>query len=128
MSNENLKLLCLQIMKAEREDDVIEILKEHGYWENSDYWRFYGDKENNYSAAGNQADEADAAMVEKITNSRDAILMNECLMRGIHPNSNEAPGGVQEAVAEFFEENPKGELAGQVKEWTNVKRREVARN
>jgi len=121
------KSLCLSLMKANSEERVIEILKENGYWDNPNCWRYYGDKENNYSAAGNQADEAEAALVEKITNARDAILMNECVLKGIDPRSDKAPSGVRAAVAEFFESNPKGELAGQIKEWDKTKRREVAR-
>lgn len=118
----------MQLMKTDLEDEIVEILQKAGYWDNPNCWRYYGDKENNYSAAGNQADEAEAAMVEKITNSRDAILMNECLIRNIDATSDDAPAGVREAVAEFFEENPQNELAGQVKEWSNAKRREVAKN
>ncbi|MBW8049569.1 MAG: hypothetical protein FVQ77_04370 [Cytophagales bacterium] len=128
MNNEQVKQLCLSLMTADTERDIISILKQHGYWERSEFWRYYGDKENNYSAAGNQADEAEAALVEKITNSRDAILMNECWMKAIEPKSDEAPSGVKEAVAEFFEENPKNELAGQIKEWSKEKRREIAKN
>lgn len=127
MSNEEIKELCLSLMKAETEDEVIEIIKQAGYWDRPECWRYYGDKENNYSAAGNQADEAEAALVEKITNSRDAILMNECLIRGIDPKSENAPSGVREAVATFFEEYPENELAGQIKEWDPKKRREVAK-
>ena len=115
-------------MKADSEDEVIKILKEKGFWDNPNYWRYYGDKENNYNAAGNQADEAEAAMVEKITNSRDAILMNECMIRGIDPKGDDAPTGVREAVAEFFEEDPKNEFAGQIKEWSKEKRREIGKN
>jgi len=128
MSNEEVKKLCLSLMKADTEDEVIEIIKQAGYWDRPECWRYYGDKENNYSAAGNQADEAEAALVEKITNARDAILMNECAIRGIDPKSEAAPKGVKEAVAEFFEENPNGELAGQIKEWSKEKRREIAKN
>ncbi|WP_431123356.1 hypothetical protein [Flagellimonas flava] len=122
------KELCLSLMKADTENEVIEILKAQEYWSDYQYWRFYGDKENNYSAAGNQADESEAALVEKITNSRDAILMNECLIRGIDPKSDSAPKGVQHAVARFFEDDSEGELAGQVREWSTKKRREVAKN
>ena len=128
MNNDEIKDLCLRLMKADKEDDVVAILKERGYWDRPECWRYYGDKENNYSAAGNQADEAEAALVEKITNARDAILMNECAIRGIDPKSEVAPKGVKEAVAEFFEEHPKGELAGQIKEWSKEKRREIAKN
>ncbi|MCD4664875.1 MAG: hypothetical protein K8R68_06350, partial [Bacteroidales bacterium] len=128
MKNEDSKELCLKLMFSDSENDVIEILKQYEYWKNPNVWRFYGDKENNYSAAGNQADEAEAAMIEKITNSRDAILMNECLVRGIDPKSNLAPMGVKEAVAIFFEDNPNDELAGQITEWSKDKRREIAKN
>ncbi len=121
------KSLCIELMKADSEEGVIKILKENGFWDDPNCWRYYGDKENNYSAAGNQADEAEAALVEKITNARDAILMNECLLKGIDPRSDSAPSGVRAAVAEFFESNPKSELAGQIKEWDKTKRREVAR-
>jgi hypothetical protein len=121
------KSLCLSLMKANSEDRVIEVLKENGYWDDPNCWRYYGDKENNYSAAGNQADEAEAALVEKITNARDAILMNECMLRGIDPRSEKAPSGVRAAVAEFFESNPKSELAGQIREWDKAKRRVVAK-
>lgn len=127
MNNDEVKNLCLSLIKSETEKEVISILKSHGYWDNAAAWRYYGDKENNYSAAGNQADEAEAALVEKITNARDAILMNECMLRGIDPKSDSAPTGVRAAVAEFFETNPKDELAGQIKEWDQVKRREVAK-
>ncbi|MGI8600433.1 MAG: hypothetical protein ACR2KB_14370 [Chitinophagaceae bacterium] len=128
MTNEQIENLCINLMKADTENEVVDILQKAGFWEDPSLWRYYGDKENNYSAAGNQADEAEAAMVEKITNGRDAILMNECMVRGIDPKSDEAPIGVREAVAEFFEDHPKNELAGQVKEWSNQKRREIAKN
>jgi hypothetical protein len=127
MNQVELKQFCLDLMHADTENSVISLLKDKGYWDNTSCWRYYGDKENNYSAAGGQADEAEAAFIEKITNARDAILMNECLIRGIDPKSPEAPASVRDAVAQFFEENPRGELAGQIKEWSNEKRREVAK-
>ena len=127
MDNEMIKELCLNILYSDTEEDVIKILKQYGYWDNPRCWRFYGDQENNYGSAGNQADEAEAALIEKITNSRDAILMNECILRRINPKSDYAPNGVREAVAIFFEDYPDNELAGQIKEWDPLKRREIAR-
>lgn len=128
MNNDEIKNLCISLMKADTEEAVIGLLQTKGFWNEPKYWRYYGDKENNYSAAGNQADEAEAALVEKITNSRDAILMNECLVRGIDPKGQDAPGSVREAVAKFFEDDSNNELAGQVKEWSNEKRRKIANN
>ncbi len=119
--------LCISLMKADTEEIVIDILKLNDLWDNPNYWRYYGDTENNYSSAGNQADEAEAALIEKITNSRDAILMNECLLRNILPESREAPQSVKGAVAKFFDEDSNIELAGQIREWDAKKRREIAR-
>jgi hypothetical protein len=122
------KELCLSLMKAETEDEIINILSKEGYWNESTCWRLYGDNPSNYSSAGNQADIATSALVEKITNSRDAILMNQCFINGIKPKSDEAPKNITDAVAMFFDKETKGKLAGQIKEWTNTKRREVAQN
>jgi|WetSurSiteA1Bulk_404760.scaffolds.fasta_scaffold00059_5 hypothetical protein len=127
MDNKAIKQLCLDLIKSDSELDVINILKQRNLWDNPKYWRYYGDQENNYSSAGNQADEAEAALIEKITNSRDAILMSECILSGINPKSNNAPNNVREAVALFFEEDPNHELAGQIREWGKDKRREVAK-
>jgi hypothetical protein len=126
MDNASIKQLCLDVLRSDTEDEVIKILRQNDLWDNPNYWRFYGDQENNYSSAGNQADEAESALIEKITNARDAILMNECLEAGIDPEGSEAPKSVKEAVARFFEENPDHELAGQIREWDNKKRREIA--
>lgn len=123
----NPKVLCLSLMQADTEDEVVRLLSEHGLWQDQTCWRLYGDEENNYGSAGNQADEAEASLVEKITNSRDAILMNECMIRGIDPVGIDAPESVTKAVAMFFEDDPKNELAGQVREWDDDKRRRVAK-
>jgi hypothetical protein len=127
MDNAQLKQLCLKLMKADNEEDIINILKEAGYWDNQDVWRYYGDTENNYSTIGNQQSRPEAALVEKIVNSIDARLMNECFERKIDPESGKASQNIRDAVAAFFEENPEGYTAGLISEWTSSKRSEVAR-
>jgi hypothetical protein len=94
MNNEQTKQLCLSLMNADTEDAVISILKEVGYWHDSSVWRFYGDFENNYSTIGNQQARPDAALIEKLVNSLDARLMNECLVRGIDPEGPSAPSSI----------------------------------
>jgi hypothetical protein len=42
-------------MKADTEDEVISLLEEAGYWENTLAWRNYGDNESNFSTIGNQS-------------------------------------------------------------------------
>lgn len=114
------KDLCLRLMRADTQEDVIEALTEAGYWKNGAAWRMFDDSENNYSTIGNQQSRAEAALVEKIVNSIDARLVNACLAAGIEPESDSAPQSIRAAVARFFEKNEKKELgpdAGRVKNW-----------
>lgn len=46
-----------------------------------------------------------AALVEKVTNSMDAILMRKCIELGIDPKSKDAPRSMDEAVDKFFPKN-----------------------
>jgi hypothetical protein len=116
-------------MKADSEEEVIELLKSAGLWENKDLWRFYGDYENNYNTIGNQQGRPDAALVEKVVNAVDARLLGECLVRGIDPEGPQAPQSIRQAVAMFFDDNynPDSPHAGQIKNWSNEKRTEIAR-
>jgi hypothetical protein len=129
MDNEAAKSLCLALITADSEQAVIDLLSEAGFWENESAWRYYGDYENNYNTIGNQQSRPDAALVEKLVNSVDARLMNECLVRGIDPESSDAPGSIVEAVATFFEPgaDPKSLIAGRIRNWPDPKRTEVAR-
>jgi len=98
----SLKELCLNLLKADEEESVIRILKDEGYWDKSNNWRYYGDNENNFATIGNQQSRPEAAIVEKIINSVDAVLMSECLRRGVNPESPEAPKSIIDALESFF--------------------------
>lgn len=128
MNNEQTKNLCLSLMKADTEDEVISLLEEAGYWENTLAWRNYGDNESNFSTIGNQSSRPDAALVEKLVNSVDHRLINECLTHGIDPESPEAPRSVRDAVARFFDQEvrPEGLTAGRIGEWDEELRKSVA--
>jgi hypothetical protein len=129
MTDEQAKELCLQLMRADSEDEVVRILSDVGYWDMKPYWRYYGDRETNFNSAGNQQAKPDSALVEKIINSVDARLMNECLARGIDPTGNAAPQSIRDAVAVFFEDRATADKphAGQMKYWPIARRTEVAR-
>jgi hypothetical protein len=129
MNNDQKMELCLALMRADSEAQVIEILSKASFWDNPRVWRLYGDRENNFSTIGNQQNRPEAALVEKLVNAVDARLMNECLARGINPESPAAPQSIREAVARFFEEGATtGSIySGQISAWHNEKRREVAR-
>ena len=98
-----LESLCLSLVKAESEQEVINILIKAGYWNNPKNWEFYGGNENNFSIIGNQQSLPEAAIVEKIINSVDAVLMRECLRKGIDPESSEAPEEIIKAQEKFFQ-------------------------
>jgi hypothetical protein len=129
MNNDETKKLCLALMEADTEIEVVNLLKNAGFWDEPGMWRYYGDYENNFNTIGNQQARPDAAMVEKLVNSEDARLMNECYVRGTHPEGPSAPQSIREAVALFFEgEKAKdSSLAGRVSEWPDAKRTQIAR-
>lgn len=105
----NNKELAIKLAMAETEEEVITILKDEGYWDNYKYWASFGDNDNNYAIIGNQQSEADAALVEKLVNSVDAILMKECMCRKIDMAGNNAPSSTNEAMKTFFK-IPDGKL------------------
>lgn len=98
----NNRKLCLGLLYAESEQAVISLLKHCGYWYDDTAWRLYGDIENNWSQIGNQQSHPVAAMVEKLVNSIDAVLMRECLQRGIPVEGFDAPQSIKEAQEAFF--------------------------
>ena len=119
--------LCLDLLRADTEEQVIGLLRQHGYWDDPQVWRPFGDREDNFSTIGNQSRSADGALVEKLVNSVDAVLMGECWSAGIRPNSPEAPQTIPEAVAEFFfDDRSRADTLGHVSYWSNAKRRELS--
>jgi hypothetical protein len=126
MTNGQIRDLCLALLHAETEDEAIGLLKDAGYWEKPELWRHYGDLENNWGTGGNQQSLAEAALAEKLVNSVDARLVNECLVRGIDPKSKQAPQSIPEAVAAFFEEPGKKQTSGLIENWNDERIRNVA--
>jgi hypothetical protein len=90
--------LCLRLLRAETEEEVVAILRSAGFWDNRTAWRPYGDITNNRGVVGNQQSSPVAALVEKLVNSIDAILIAECLRAGIDPAGPHAPQTMQAAV------------------------------
>ncbi len=129
-TDRTLQQLCLSLMRADSEEEVISILTGAGYWQDPSVWRLYGDSESNYSTIGNQQSRPDAALVEKLVNAVDARLMNECLIADIDPEGQQAPETIQQAVARFFDEGarPESPTAGRIREWPEKKRTDVARS
>ena len=128
MATRDHKSLCEDLLRADGESAVIDILKSFGYWDRPEFWRHYGDVENNWGQSGNQQSLAEAALAEKIVNSVDARLIGECLIKGIDPKSDKAPGSIRDAVADFFDDGKGGKIAtgDVIKEWGEGKIRDLA--
>lgn len=95
--------LCYRLLKAESEADVEEILKKAGYMaDDPNLWQPFGGFGMNLNQINNQQSDATAAMVEKLINSIDAVLMAECYQAGIDPKGSEAPRTMAEAVDRLF--------------------------
>lgn len=115
--------LAISLAMAESEKEIIEILKQEKAWDNKKCWRAFGDNENNWSTIGNQQSEADAALVEKLVNSVDALLMKECLVRNINPTSENAPSSIANALDTFF-----GITGGKIQNLTESQRTKLAQD
>ncbi len=81
----------MKLANADSEEEVISILRSQTIGIIRKIGRLYGDIENNFSVIGNQQSLPESAIVEKLINSVDAVLMRECLRRRIDPESSEAP-------------------------------------
>lgn len=109
-SSSQTQRLCLDLMHADTEAEVIRLLREAGYWELPAAWRYLGDEEFNYSSVGNQQSRAEQAIVEKLINSIDAKLIGEarhagCLpLIGSSPQAANSPTSILQARTQFFGE------------------------
>lgn len=116
--------LCRKLVQADSEKDAKSILEKFGYWDNPSVWRNYGDQENNWGTGGNQQDNPEAALVEKLINSVDAMLMRECLREGTNPEDEKsAPSSMKDAVHQYF-----GVRGGALETFPGSARTELAEN
>ncbi len=100
----NWERLFNELLRADNEQAVLEILQEYCLLDNEHVWQPLGgiELENNFSIVANQQDNPSGALVEKIINSIDAVLMAKCFTDGIDPESTDAPDTMAAAVDQFF--------------------------
>jgi uncharacterized protein YjbJ (UPF0337 family) len=65
-------------------------------------WKFFGNDPGNASSVTSTNKVALLALIEKIINSQDAVMMKYCLQEGIDPTSKYAPQSVTEAMQRYF--------------------------
>ena len=108
----NPEKLFSELFRADREDAVADVIKGHnGFWDPAN-WIPYGQNESNFGVVENQQASPIPALVEKIINSIDAILMRRCYEEEIDPRSMEAPRSVDAAVTSFFPQSRDWDLKG----------------
>ena len=96
---------------APTEDDVDEIINTQPFIYKPENWYPLGEDENYFAVIENQQSTPIAALIEKITNSIDAVLMRKCLEAGINPKSSQAPKSMGEARKIFFPKHRDWDLA-----------------
>ena len=82
-----MKCLFKKLYFAQTESDVDKVIQNHPDYFQEKNWYPLGRNENNFGVIENQQSTAIAALIEKITNSIDAVLMKKCLEAGIDPKS-----------------------------------------
>lgn len=94
--------LLTELLEAEDEVSAVAALEKRDLLKTVDRWRYLGNMPNNQSIVQVQQSTPAAALVEKITNSMDAILIRHCKTSGIDPRSHSAPQSMSKAVEKFF--------------------------
>lgn len=100
----NLKQLFESLYFAETEAAVNQIIEDNPEVFKGANWKAIGGNESNFGIIENQQSNPIAALVEKVTNSMDAMLMKRCHQLGIDPKGKQAPKSMEEAVELFFPE------------------------
>lgn len=96
------KTLFSNLYRCNEEKEVEKLLKRHSLLESPSNWEPYGGTDSNFSVVENQQSGPVPALIEKVTNGIDAILMRRCIENGINPRSPRAPRSIMEAVENFF--------------------------
>ena len=95
--------LFYKLLQAEDETEVEAALNGQGFLvDDESLWCPLGGFENNFSTVGNQHADATGALVDKLINGIDSVLMAACFSEDILPESPEAPQSMTEAVERFF--------------------------
>lgn len=107
---EDNKVLFFSLYNAKNEAEVEKVISADPEKFKQENWHPYGENESFFGVIENQQASPIPALVEKITNSIDAILTKKCLESGINPTSDQAPHSMEEATQRFFPDHKKWDL------------------
>jgi len=117
-----MKDIFWKLYNADTETEVERIIKT-SIFTDSRNWKPYGNNQGNFGTFESQQNHPVPALIEKITNSIDAILIKECKLKGIDPKAHSAPKTMSKAVELFYDVKD-----GEIGELTEKQRRELAEN
>ncbi len=102
MEKSKLRQLFENIFNAKDEIELQAIIDEkEDVFVNSN-WKPLGNNRSNYGVVKNQQSSPVAALIEKVTNSIDALLTKKCYEYGLEPSSKVAPDSMDEAIDKFY--------------------------
>jgi len=104
MNYEQNKKILLALLQITTQEEVTNLIETHEFFKNCK-WHSYGDKDNNAGFIKAQSPDPIGALVEKITNGIDAVLIKKCWENNIDPSSDQAPQNMGEAILTFFSNN-----------------------
>src|SRR3990167_4393116 len=102
--NTNQKLnkeILLKLIEATTQEEVTHLINTHAFFKKAT-WTPYGGQANNAGTIKAQAADPVGALVEKITNGIDALLIRLCWDNKIDPASSSAPQSQNDAIRKFF--------------------------
>ncbi|MGJ5641146.1 hypothetical protein [Formosa sp. S-31] len=99
------KELFHQLFNAKDEIELQSVIEANLETFDNANWKPLGANKSNYGIVKNQQSNPIAALIEKTTNSIDAILTMKCLEMGIDPKSEKAPKSMEEAIDLFYPKN-----------------------
>lgn len=111
-----------KLLSSQTSDEIEKIVGTEPFFKDCN-WVPYGGRTNNVGTIEGQMRDADNALMEKITNSIDAILMRRSYEEGIDPqDKDKAPKSMAEAVERFFggKEKLRKKRSEFAKEWLRL--------
>lgn len=99
-----------KLYAAKTEEEVDIVIERHRDVFANENWVPLGGDDKLFGVTHNQQSSPIAALVEKITNSIDAMLTKRCYEMGIQPTSPAAPKSMEEAVEKFFPKHKQWDL------------------
>ena len=114
----NEKAVCLNLLSANSERAVQEILDSVEEMNAPNNWAAIDNRESNFNIVTNQASTGGKAATELMTNMVDAILTKRAIQKGIDPkNRDQAPENMYEAVDRLVINLRGGKLVNADKTW-----------